>query len=326
MSNKLTLKIERIINAPRSIVWQCWTDLTLFKQWFCPRPLQVTHAEFELRPGGRMNTVMEGPDNERFVANGILLDVVPYSRLVWTDAFSEGFVPTADPFLTWSVELADENNKRTKMTWAACHRNEEDVKLHLDMGFETGWNTAVDQLDELAQRVFGKQKSEDTSSGLGSRATHLVRTCLWLESRGEEAANFYTSLLPNSYVERAYHPDPAGEILIVNFTLRDVPYQIFEGGPHFQLSPATSISVISEDQEDTDRLWEALTRDGGKEMPCGWLTDRYGVTWQIIPSVLLTLLSSSDPTVHERVHTAMMQMRKIDIERLLVAKRNELET
>lgn len=273
-----------------------------------------------------MNVVMEGPDNARHDAKGIWLDVVPYTRLVWTDAFTEGFVPTADPFLTWFVELTDENTERTKMTWAACHRNKKDVKLHLEMGFETGWNTAVDQLDELAQRVFDKQKSEDTSSGLGSPATHLVRTCLWLESRGEEAANFYTTLLPNSYVEREYHPDPAGEILIVNFTLRDVPYQIFEGGPHFQLSPATSISVITEDQEETDRLWEELSRDGGKEMPCGWLTDRYGVTWQIIPRMLLNLLSSSDPEVHERVHAAMMQMRKIDIGRLLVAKSNDGET
>lgn len=319
MSNELSLKVERLINAPRSIVWQCWTDLALFKQWFCPRPLQVTHAEFELRPGARMNTVMEGPDNERFVANGIWLEVVPYSRLVWTDAFTEGFVPTAEPFLTWIAEFTDENTESTRMTWSARHRNEEDVKRHLEMGFEAGWNTAVDQLEDLARRVFAEQKSEGTCSSRGTLDAQHVRTCLWFDKRGEEAANFYVTLLPDSYIERVYHPDPAGKVLIVNFTLRGVPYQVFEGDPHFQLSPATSISVITQSQEETDRLWEALIQSGGKEMPCGWLTDQYGLTWQIIPQVLLSLLGSADADKQERAHAAMMQMKKIDIRQLIAA-------
>ncbi len=319
MSAELSLIVERLINAPRSIVWQCWTDLALFKQWFCPRPLQVTQAEFELRPGGRMNTLMEGPNNARVDSKGVWLEIVPYSRLVFTDAFTEGFVPTAEPFLTWFVELTDENTESTKMTWGARHRSKEDVERHLEMGFEVGWNTAVDQLDELAQKVFGEQKRERTSFGLGSLDTQRVRTCLWFDKRGEQAANFYVTLLPNSYIERVYHPDPARKVLIVNFTLRGVPYQIFEGDPHFQLSPATSIAVLTENQKETDRLWEALIQNGGKEMPCGWLTDQYGLTWQIIPKVLLSLLGSADPDERERAHAAMMQMKKIDIRQLIAA-------
>lgn len=319
MSSELILKVERVINAPRSIVWQCWTDLALFKQWFCPQPLQVTQAEFELRPGGRMNTLMEGPDNARVDSKGVWLEVVPYSRLVFTDAFTEGFVPTAEPFLTWCAEFVDESTEKTKMTWGARHRSNEDVKRHLEMGFEEGWNTAVDQLDDLARRVFAEQERERTSFGLGSLDTQRVRTCLWFDKRGEEAVNFYVTLVPNSYIERVYHPDPAGKVLIVNFTLRGVPYQVFEGDPHFQLSPATSISVITQNQEETDRLWEALTQSGGKEMPCGWLTDQYGLTWQIIPKVLLSLLGSADTDKRERAHAAMMQMKKIDIRQLIAA-------
>ena len=319
MSNELSLKVERVINAPRSIVWQCWTDLALFKQWFCPRPLAVTHAESELRPGGRMNTLMEGPNNARVDSKGVWLEIVPYSRLVFTDAFTEGFVPTAEPFLTWCVEFTDENTESTKLTWGARHRSKEDVERHLEMGFEVGWNTAVDQLDELAQKLFAEQKRERTSFGLGSLDTQRVRTCLWFDKRGEEAANFYVMLLPNSCVERIYHPDPAGKVLIVNFTLRGVPYQIFEGDPHFQLSPATSIAVLTENQKETDRLWEALIQNGGKEMPCGWLTDQYGLTWQIIPKDLLSLLGSADPDKRERAHAAMMQMKKIDIRQLIAA-------
>lgn len=263
-----------------------------------------------------MNTVMEGPNNARVDSKGVWLEVVPYSRLVFTDAFTEGFVPTADPFLTWFMELTDERHERSKMIWGARHRSREDVKRHLEMGFKAGWNTAVDQLDELAQKVFGEQKRVGTNFSLGARDTQQVRTCLWFDTRGEEAANFYVSMLPNSYVEQVYHPDPARKVLIVNFTLRGVPYQIFEGEPHFQLSPASSISVLTEDQEETDRLWEALIRNGGKEMPCGWLTDQYGLTWQIIPKVLLSLLGSADPDKRERAHAAMMQMKKIDIRRL----------
>ena len=319
MSNELTLKVERVINAPRSIVWQCWTDLALFKQWFCPRPLQVTQAEFELCPGGRMNTVMEGPNNARVDSKGVWLEVIPHSRLVFTDAFTEGFVPIPEPFLTWCVELTDESTAKTKLTWGARHRSNEDVRRHLEMGFEVGWNTAVDQLDDLAQRVFAEQKSAGTDSSQGTLDTQPVRTCLWFDKHGEEAANFYVTLLPNSFIERVYHPDPAGKVLIVNFTLRGVPYQIFEGDPHFQLSPATSISVITESQEETDRLWTVLSQNSGQEMPCGWLTDQYGLTWQIIPNVLLSLLRSADPDKRERAHAAMMQMKKIDIGRLIAA-------
>ena len=114
-------------------------------------------------------------------------------------------------------------------------------------------------------------------------ATPKVRTCLWFDSRGEEAARFYVSLLPDSRIETVSRPDPDGPALTVDFTLAGAPYQVLNGGPMYPQTPAASISVLTKDQAETDALWSALLADGGKAGQCGWLTDRFGVSWQIVP-------------------------------------------
>lgn len=148
--------------------------------------------------------------------------------------------------------------------------------------------------------------------------TPKTRICLWFEKGGLEAARFYTTLLPDSRVEPADWPGDA-EPIIVNFTLAGTPYQILNGGPHYQLSPAASISVLTEDQAETDRLWDALTADGGEESMCGWLTDRWGVSWQIVPEALVAMQTAEDQVAAERARQAMYTMRKIDIAALRAA-------
>lgn len=106
-----------------------------------------------------------------------------------------------------------------------------------------------------------------------------TRTCLWFESGGEEAARFYVTLLPDSRIESIYRRAPDQRPLVVDFTLGGAPYQILNGGPEVAQSAAVSISVVTEDQAETDRLWDALTADGGQEGRCAWLTDRWGVSW-----------------------------------------------
>ena len=101
----LTLEIERVIDAPRADVWRCWSEPALFKQWFCPKPWQVTEADFDLRPGGRMNSVMEGPDGTRVENAGVWLEVVPGEQLAFTDGYTEGFVPQESSFMTGYVRL-----------------------------------------------------------------------------------------------------------------------------------------------------------------------------------------------------------------------------
>ena len=140
-----------------------------------------------------------------------------------------------------------------------------------------------------------------------------VRTCFWFDSQGEEAAEFYVSLLPDSHVESVHRTGPDGPALIVEFTLAGMPYMALNGGPHYKLTPAASVSVLTEDQEETDRLWSALLDGGGREQQCGWLVDRFGLSWQICPEVLPEMLASEDRAAAARVQDAMMKMVKLDI-------------
>ena len=145
--------------------------------------------------------------------------------------------------------------------------------------------------------------------------TNSIRTCLWFrDGRGKEAAEMYCTLIPGSRVERVFTGDAGqGSFSVIDFTLAGVPYQILDAGPHFMLSEAVSISVETPDQAETDRLWAALTADGGEESVCGWLKDRYGVSWQIFPKRLTELTLSADRSVSDRAMAAMMTQRKIDI-------------
>lgn len=150
-----------------------------------------------------------------------------------------------------------------------------------------------------------------------------VRTCLWFESDGEAAAEFYVSLLPGSYIEAVSRPAPGGPALTVEFTLAGTPYKVLNGGPTYELSPAASIAVRTVDQAETDRLWEALVAEGGTEGRCGWLIDRFGVSWQIVPEALGRMSGASDREAARRATEAMLKMTRIDIARLEAAFRGE---
>jgi|GEM_PF-189370 len=147
------LTLTRRIAAPRGIVWRCWTEPELIRQWFCPKPWHLVEADFDLRPGGRMNTRMAGPNGERIDGQGIWLAVEPMRRLVFTDSFTEDFVPAAEPFMTGIVELSDTSDGATSLTWSARHASVEATERHRSMGWEQGWNAAVDQLEALARSL-----------------------------------------------------------------------------------------------------------------------------------------------------------------------------
>lgn len=146
-------------------------------------------------------------------------------------------------------------------------------------------------------------------------ARQKVATCFWYDDKAQEAAEFYVSLLPDSRIDSISHA-PDGKVLLVDFTLSGTPYQALNGGPHFTLSEAASISVLTEDQADTDQLWAALTADGGAESRCGWLKDRFGLSWQIVPRRAAELLSGPNAA---KVFPALMEMHKIDIAALEAA-------
>lgn len=151
--NERDLSIARTIDAPRAVVWRCWTEPELLKQWYCPKPWRVSHVEQDIRPGGASLVVMNGPNGEVNRLPGQFLDVRDGERLIFTDAFDGDWRPAGKPFMVGFVELADAGEGKTNMVWGARHWNEEDRQAHLAMGFEQGWSAAADQLNELAQSL-----------------------------------------------------------------------------------------------------------------------------------------------------------------------------
>lgn len=148
--------------------------------------------------------------------------------------------------------------------------------------------------------------------------THPIRTVLWFNGRGREAADFYCSLIPQSRVESSYSstnggPDGNQFFEVIDFTLNGVPYQILDAGPMFPLSECVSVMVRTPDQAETDRLWAALVEGGGQHGPCGWLKDRFGLSWQVVPEQVMRLMTASDKERAGRALAAVMQMGKIEI-------------
>ena len=151
-----------------------------------------------------------------------------------------------------------------------------------------------------------------------------IKTCLWFDNRLEEAVNFYVSVFKNSkvldvsrYPEGA--PMPAGTALTATFQLEGVEFMALNGGPEFKFTEAISIYVDCETQGEVDRLWSTLTADGGEESMCGWLKDKYGLSWQIVPKQLGEMMGDPNPAKSQAVMQAMLQMKKIDVTGLQTA-------
>lgn len=150
-----------------------------------------------------------------------------------------------------------------------------------------------------------------------------ITTFLWFNDKAEEAANFYVSLFPNSKIGSISRngdagPGPKGSVLTVTFQLEGQNFIALNGGPHFSFTPAISLFVNCESQGEVDRLWDKLS-EGGKKDRCGWLQDRYGLSWQIIPAALMQLMSDPDKQKAGRVMKAMLEMDKIDVRKLQAA-------
>ena len=153
--------------------------------------------------------------------------------------------------------------------------------------------------------------------------------CLWFQRDAEAAARFYAETFPNSAVgkiRKAPADNPSakeGEPLTVDFTVMGIKCMGLNGGPHFQQSEAFSFCVITEDQEETDRYWNAIVGNGGQECMCGWCKDKWGVSWQITPRILAEAMDSADPAQAKRIFEAMMTMKKIDVAALEAAAAGE---
>jgi predicted 3-demethylubiquinone-9 3-methyltransferase (glyoxalase superfamily) len=151
-----------------------------------------------------------------------------------------------------------------------------------------------------------------------------VKTFLWFDNNAEEAINFYVSLFDDSEILQMSRlpegaPGVAGQVLTANFRLAGQEFIALNGGPQFKFNEAISLFVECKDQAEVDRLWNALTADGGEESRCGWLKDRFGLSWQIIPTALNVLMSDPNPAKAQAVMQAMLQMQKIEVDKLQAA-------
>ena len=147
-----------------------------------------------------------------------------------------------------------------------------------------------------------------------------IRSCLWFDDQAEEAVNFYVSVFQNSKVFNIIRygdagPGTKGEVMYINFQIEGQEFMALNGGPHFSFTPAISFFVDCESQKEVDVLWERLL-DGGEEEQCGWLKDKYGVSWQIIPSGLVEMLYGAESEKSRSALEAMLKMQKIDIEEI----------
>jgi predicted 3-demethylubiquinone-9 3-methyltransferase (glyoxalase superfamily) len=154
----------------------------------------------------------------------------------------------------------------------------------------------------------------------GGKAMHDITPCLWFDTEGEEAAKLYTSVFPNSRILEISRygsagPRPEGTVMTVSFELDGQKFLALNGGPEFSFTEAVSFQVSCETQEAVDAFWSALS-EGGEEGPCGWLKDRFGLSWQIVPTRLPELLGDPDTEKAQRVMQAMLQMKKIEIDGL----------
>ena len=151
-----------------------------------------------------------------------------------------------------------------------------------------------------------------------------ITTCLWFDGQAEAAASFYASLFPNSKVGKVTRfpegtPGQPGTVMTVEFELDGVQFVGLNGGPEFKFTEAVSFQIDCKDQAEVDRYWNALLADGGEESVCGWLKDRFGLSWQVVPSVLPKLMGDPDRAKANRVTAAMMQMKKLDVAQLEAA-------
>ena len=157
-------------------------------------------------------------------------------------------------------------------------------------------------------------------------ATRKIAVCLWFDGQAEDAANFYARTFPDSHVDAVHrapgdYPDGRqGDVLTVEFTVLGMPFLGLNGGPRFKFDEAVSFQVYTRDQAETDRYWNAIVGNGGSESACSWCKDRFGLSWQIVPRVLIEAISDPDPSAAQRAFDAMMTMRKIDIAAIEAAR------
>lgn len=294
--NRIT--VETIVALPVEKVWKRFVSPEDIVKWYSASDEWHTPAaENDLRKGGKFSYRMEAKDGSAGFDFWGIYDVV-------------------QPFHDISFTLGDD--RKVEIRFKA-----EDVSTRITETFEAeevhplemqqqGWQAILDNFKKYAEQQNGT-------------AIKQITPCLWFDSKAEEAARFYVSVFPGSSLDsisyytaegQEIHGQSPGSVLTVVFTLNGQPFTALNGGPLFTFSEAVSFQIFCDTQQEIDYYWNKLT-EGGEESACGWLKDKFGVSWQVVPSVLPSLIAQRDKA--EKVTKAFMQMKKFDIETLLNA-------
>ncbi len=299
-SGDLEIEIESIVNVPIEYVYKAHTSAELIPKWWGPAKYETTVEEMDVTPGGKWRYVQKDKDGNVHVFFGEFLDIQPFEKIVWTFRY-EPYPDVAEETINF-IKL---NENQTKIKIRSVFPSKESRDGKLQSGMETGYSESLDRLEKINFNYFNPQK---------------IKFCLWFDNQAEEAVKFYISLFKNSQILsfQKYGPNqpgPEGTVMAISFTLEGEEMMALNGGPIFKFTPAISMYITCDDQNEVDYLWNALT-DGGKEDQCGWLVDKYGVSWQIVPKRFNFLIQNGSEEQKQKVMQELFKMKKIDVFKL----------
>lgn len=296
--NTPTIVTRRWFAAPPELVWEAWTRPELLRQWMGPRTLECVSYDVDLRVGGGWRMVHRAPDGQEFGFHGEYREIERPHRLVGTFVFEP--MPDHVAVDTLTLEAKDGGTLATTHT---LHASLQARDGHLQSGMEAGMADGYLRLDALlAERWAG-------SPG--------VIPFLWFDGRAEEAIRYYLEVFGDGrIVSETRHGD---RLFSATFEVRGLRLMALNGGPMYAFNEAISLFVPVDGQDEVDHLWSALIADGGSPGRCGWLKDRWGLSWQVVPRALFRLMGDPDPARARRATEAMMGMDKLDIAALEAA-------
>lgn len=298
------IKIETVIARDQMTVWEAWTKPEHITKWnFASNDWCCPSAEIDLRVGGQYRARMEAKDKSfGFDFEATYSEVKPFAKI--SLLMSDGRKASTD------FEAVDGRTKVTTV-FDAETQNSEQVQRE-------GWQAILDSFKRYVENA----------GELALQAIPRSRVCLMLDKGAEQAANFYAEIFPNSSIG-AIHRAPsdypsgrAGDVLSIEFTVLGIPCLGVNGGSYFKHSEAFSFQVATDTQEETDRYWDAIVKNGGQESMCGWCKDKWGVSWQITPRTLTAAMSKGGDEA-KRVFDAMMKMKKIDVAAIEAARKGK---
>lgn len=311
-TEKEDIVITRILDAPVELVWKAWTEPERVTHWWGPKYYTSPSCKIDLREGGRYIFCMRAPQEQGggdSYTSGVYLKIVPMEHLEFTQGLSDENGNRIDPSqLGMPPDFPKEI--RTVVTFKPIRADMTELTVT-----EYGWTPGQMYVYSLA----GMQQSIDKLAESLEKGTHTrkITPFLWFNDQAEEAMNFYVSIFKNSKVLNITRfgdevPGPNGKVRTGTFVLDGQELMALNGGPEFKFNEAVSLYVNCETQDEVDYLWEKLS-EGGEKGDCGWIKDKYGLSWQIVPTVLGEMLSDPDSVRAKRVTEAMLKMKKLDI-------------